>query len=179
MRRSLMLSAGLIAGLAGCSPEIFLNTEFLASLGFGQGAATLPGESPEVLVQVENRTDRTVEALLTVRTGEDDVAQRALTIPPGLPALGEAFFCPVSQLTLGDVANPNSVGAVVRLGNGGANDPVIEVEPFGVILESGINYDCGDSILFAVIPSAESVSGYQIFAFVRRSGSQTATQVGN
>ena len=179
MRRSMRIIG--LAGLAlaagtGCSPDTFLNSEFLSALGYSQGATLIPGESPEVKVQVENRTDRVVEALLTVRLAQDNVQQRTYSIPAGAK-FGEAFFCPVSQMTLGDVANTSTTGAIVRLGNGGANDPIVEVEPFGVILESGVNYDCGDAVTFSVLPSAQTRSGYQIFAFVRRSGTGSTSSV--
>ncbi|GAF86848.1 unnamed protein product, partial [marine sediment metagenome] len=51
----------------------------------------------------------------------------------------------------------------------------IEVEPFGVLLQEGINYDCGDVITFTILPSSATLSGYQSFAFIRRSGTQTET----
>jgi hypothetical protein len=35
----------------------------------------------------------------------------------------------------------------------------------------GINYDCGDGVTFAVQSSGTSSSGYQTFAYIRRSGS--------
>jgi hypothetical protein len=75
-------------------------------------------------------------------------------------------------MTLGDVGNLDATGAIVRLGGGTADDPYIEVEPFGVLLQEGINYDCGDVITFTILPSSATLSGYQSFAFIRRSGAQ-------
>ena len=45
---------------------------------------------------------------------------------------------------------------------------MIEVEPFGVLLRNGANYDCGDGVTFAVTNSGATLSGYQVFAFIER-----------
>ena len=76
-------------------------------------------------------------------------------------------------MTLGDVSNLDAAGAIARLGGGGSADPFVEIEAFGVLLQQGINYDCGDSVTFTILPSSATLSGYQVFAFIRRSGAQT------
>jgi hypothetical protein len=152
----------------------FFNPEFLQQLGVQAKAASTPGEAPSLLVEVENRTGRPIEYLLSWRQADSEVEQ----LPGVLDVDGKdglVLFCPVEELTLGDVSNTDATGAVVRLGNGGASDPLIEVEPFGVLLQEEINYDCGDSVTFAVQRSSATLSGYQIFAFIRRTGAQTGT----
>jgi hypothetical protein len=47
------------------------------------------------------------------------------------------------------------------------SDPYIDVEPFGIVLQEGLNYECGDAITFSVQRSTETLSGYQIFAYIR------------
>lgn len=164
-----------LLGLAGCGGlGSFLNPDFLTAVGLRQQAATLPGESPLVLVEVENRTARRVIAKLSVRTEADGVLQRNLDIPAG-DTIGEAFICPVTEMTLGDVGDLDAIGATVRLGDETNLDPVIEVEPFGVILENSVNFDCGDRVTFAVQTSGATLSGYQIFAYVRRSGANVVS----
>lgn len=155
--------------LAGCGSAVnLLNPDFAASLGLTQSVALLPGEAPSVLFEVENAAGRTIEAQLSWRDPEGDVVTRTMVIPAE-SKLAETVICPVSEVTLGDVGNLRSTGAIVRLGTGGANDPIVEVEPFGVLLQEGVNYDCGDSVSFRVQLSGATLSGYQIYAFIRRS----------
>lgn len=141
-------------------------------LGSGETVAYLPGEAPAIVVEMENGIDRPIEYLISWRDAEGSVIRSTGYLRPGLKD-GEVLFCPVAEVTLGDIGNLDSTGAIVRLGAGGSNDPFIEVEPFGVLLQEGINYDCGDSITFTVLRSGATLSGYQVFAFIRRSGAQT------
>ncbi|MBI5863741.1 MAG: hypothetical protein HZB38_04390 [Planctomycetes bacterium] len=167
-----LLSA--FVALGGCiTPTEFFNQEFLAQVGLSAGAANLPGEAPAVIVEVENRAGRVVEAQVTWRGPDGLVEERILVIPVDAK-VSEAVICPVDEMTLGDVSNPNATGAYVRLGNGGAADPFIAVEAFGVILKEGVNYACGDSVTFTVMPSSQTLSGYQAFAFIRRADTATA-----
>lgn len=167
----LTVFAAIAAGWAcGCTSSItgLFNKDFLNVLGVGEKAATIPGDAPAIVVQVENRTSRTIEALVSYRQGSDSVQQFTTVLPAGLNS-GQALICPVTEVTLGDVSNLDRIGALVRLGNGGENDPVIQVEPFGVLLKEGQNFDCGDSLTFTVQPSSETLSGYQTYVYIQRS----------
>ena len=159
----------IVAGAAGCAGDItnLFNDEFLNQLGVTQRAATLPGAAPAIVVHVENRTNRTIDAVVSMRLGGDDVDSFLTNVPPG-GSTGRVVLCPVTEITLGDIADLGRVGAVVRLGDGTPDDPTIEVEPFGVLFKDGANYDCGDSITFAVVQSSNTASGYQTIAFVQR-----------
>lgn len=157
----------------GClSATSLLNPELLTSLGVTARASDLPGEAPAVVFEVSNQTGRTVEFLLSWRDANNEVQQRRRTLPPG-ETFSEVVVCPASAVTLGDVSNLETVGARVRLGNGTQNDAFIEVEPFGVLLQDGINYNCGDVVTFSVQRSNATDSGFRIFAFIRRSGAQS------
>lgn len=166
----------LLAGLpfwAGCAfAEGFLNPAFLQTLGLGVTVADLPGEAPALVLEVQNDTDRVVEFRLTWRDGEGEIQERTRSLGVGAK-YSEALICPIEEMTLGDVSNLSAVGAIARLGAGQATDPFVEIEPFGVLLQEGINYDCGDSVTFTILPSSATLSGYQVFAFIRRSGEQT------
>lgn len=160
--------AGVCALPMGCGQALSIfDPAFLADLGVGSRAASLPGAAPAVLVEVENRTTRVIDVSLSWRIERDTVETLFFTIGPD-EALGEVLFCPVDEVTLGDVGDLNALGAAVRLGGEGPNDPFVEVEPFGVLLKNGANYDCGDSITFTVQPSSATPSGYQIFALIQR-----------
>src|SRR5262245_34366847 len=162
--------AALLAASGCVPPPDFDILEFLAALGFTGGAATLPGEAPAVIIELENRTGRVIEGQLTWRNSDGTVDERILVVPSDSKT-SEAVICPVEEMTLGDVSNPQATGAVVRLGDGGPTDPFIAVEAFGVILKQDINYSCGDSVTFTVQPSNLTNSGYQAFAFIRRADS--------
>lgn len=168
--RRILLAAACLAYVAsiGCIDVTGLfNDEFLTQLGLTQRAASLPGAAPAVVVQVENRTQRTIEVFVSVRLGGDNVDSFVTVVPPG-KSTGRAINCPVTEITLGDIANLDIAGALVRLGDGSAEDATTEVEPFGVLLKEGANFECGDSVTFAVIPSSQTASGYQTIAFVQR-----------
>lgn len=166
------LGMGAAALLGGCGEIV--NPDFISSLGGGDSAASIPGEAPALLVTVENRTRRTAEALLSYRDPNDQVKQATYNLIPG-SNIATALVCPIDEVTLGDVSDLRKTGAIIRLGNGGSNDAFIEVEPFGVLLQDQANYNCGDSITFAIVESSATRSGYQVFAFIQRSGITTTT----
>jgi hypothetical protein len=181
-KRRLLHLAGRMAGIAGAlwlvgcaGPTEVLNAQFLQDLGVGGTVASLPGEAPALLVEVENDTGRPIEYQLSWRDADGDV-ERFTGVLPADDKSGMMLFCPVVELTLGDVSDLTSTGAIVRLGSGGSNDPYIEVEPFGILLQDEINYHCGDSVTFAVLRSDATLSGFQVYAFIRRSGAQTPTE---
>ena len=116
-----------------------------------------------------------MEFRLTWRDGDGQIHERTGILGVG-DKYSEALICPIEEMTLGDVGNLNAIGAIVRLWSGTAFDAFIEVEPFGVLLQEEINYDCGDVITFTVLPSSVTLSGYQSFAFIRRTGAQTWTE---
>jgi hypothetical protein len=161
---------GLLAALTGGCTAL-LNQDFLAAAGFGQQAAGLPGEAPAIVIGVENRTDRVIEARLSWRDVEERVNESTYVVIERAK-LANALVCSIPELTIGDVNDRERIGAAVRLGAGGANDPFIEVEAFGRILQEGIDYACGDEITFVVIYSTNTRSGFQIIAEIKHAGAQ-------
>lgn len=161
--------AGLAGGCSGLTS--LLNPDFLAAAGYGQRAAGLPGEAPAIVIGVENRTDRVIEARLSWREADDRVNQSTYVVIER-NKLANALVCSIPEMTIGDVSDREAIGAAVRLGAGGANDPFIEVEPFGRILQEGIDYECGDVVTFVVLYSAGTRSGYQIIAEIQHAGAQ-------
>jgi hypothetical protein len=180
-KRSIRLTVGLgiLAGVLslGCAQQQFLNEDLLSALGFGSQAAELPGDAPGLLVRVENRTNRWIRVQVGYRDGDDNVETFTTTVRP-LDATGQLLVCPIAEITMGDVSNLQSSGARVYLGDNITSSaqldsmPFIEVDPFGVLLQEAINYNCGDGIVFTVQASTDSQSGYQAFAFIRRADSQ-------
>lgn len=170
-RKASIAIAGYLAALSmgGCTSGNLLNPSFLAALGGGQQAASLPGEAPVLVLEVENSTTSVIEFLLTWRDGEGEVSQRSRTLLAG-EKFAEAVICPVEEVTLGDISNLDATGAIVRLGNGNPEDPFVEVEAFGVLLQEFVNFNCGDSVTFEIRPSSATLSEFRIFAFFQSSG---------
>lgn len=152
---------------ACADPLQVFDDEFLTALNLGTRVASIPGDAPAVLVEVENRTSRFVEVALSWRTGDGEALGHVTRLQPGVK-ITDVLICPVDEITLGDVGDLTQPGAFIRLGGGGANDPFIEVEAFAVLLKEGANYNCGDAVTFTVEGSAKTLSGYQIFAYIRR-----------
>ncbi len=169
-RRQMKLAA-CAAAVMCCAcvldPASLFNEQFLSGVGLNQQAAVLPGAAPTLLVTIDNRTTRTIEAFVSYRLSGDDVDSFVSAIPPGA-STGQALVCPIEEITLGNIADLDAPGALIRLGDGTADDPVIEVEPFGVLLKQGVNYDCGDALMFAVTPSSQTRSGFRTVVFVQR-----------
>lgn len=167
-----LATTALVAGSAGCASVTsaagaLFNPDFLALAGVGSQVASLPGDAPALLIGLENRTAELIEIRVTWRDSEGNITARNKLLGTG-QKLVEAVICPVDELTAGDVGNLESIGARVIFGTGLPDDPFIEVEPFGVLLQDGANYDCGDAVTFAVVPSVNTRSGYQLFAFIER-----------
>lgn len=169
IKRSAWLTAlTMLLTVVGCvDPTALFNSEFLATVGLGGKVASLPGDNPAVVVEVENQTQNVVFMELSERDSSDSVSKREYTLQAG-QYRAEAWICPVVGVTIGDVSDLSASGARVILGNGGNSDPFVEVEAFGILLQQGINFDCGDKITFSVRPSSATKSGYQVYAYVNR-----------
>lgn len=172
------LSLALGAALLGCGAfqlTNFVNPDFLSALGLGTSVASLPGDAPGLLVSVENQTDRFIAITISYRDVNDDVQSYSSTIASGDKS-SQLLTCPVQEITIGDVSNLNLSGARVYLvdtlsdPNAISSAPYIEVEAFGVLMKTSVNYDCGDGLIFTVQPSSLTSSGYQTIAYIRRSG---------
>ncbi len=163
---------------AGCiSPAEFVNPELVSALVGGQSVAVLPGTAPGLLVWVENRTNRQAEVVISYRDANDSVKSYTTAVSAGDKS-GQMLICPVKEITLGSVSDLTQPGAHVALSENidvsvpAAAIPYIDVEAFGVLLREGVNYDCGDSLLFVVQPSGMTRSGYETIAFFRRATTQ-------
>lgn|GEM_PF-1460231 len=185
----LVLLTGLGAVVGGCGlvPQYtglfdltsLFNPELFSNLGLpliGTRVASLPGDAPGLLVAVENQTDRWVSMVVAYRDGEDEVQTYTTVVAPGDKS-AQMLNCPIKELTLGDVTNLDQPGVLLYLvenadvaGNTDILDqaPYIEVDPFGMLLLDGVNYECGDGVTFTVRANSQASSGYRTFAFIRR-----------
>ena len=181
LRRSAASTFVVFLAVVGCalvpcgclSSDSLFNATFLQQLyGGGSGNADLPGDAPAIVAEVVNETNRNVEYRFTWRDGDGQIQERSGALSPG-DSYAEMLICTIQEITLGDVSDLTATGAIVRLGDGSTADPYIEVEAFGILLQEGINYDCGDSISFRILNSSATLSGYRVYAYVNRSGLQT------
>ncbi|MEW6251540.1 MAG: hypothetical protein AB1716_12905 [Planctomycetota bacterium] len=170
------IAVGLMLALTGCGVldiSNLFNPDFLAAQT--NSVSALPAEAPGLLVWVENRTDRWVQMVVSYRDAAAAVQNYTTALAP-VEKSGQMLTCPVEELTMGDLSNLQQPGVQVFLtvpAAGGLNienAPYIDVDPFGVLLREGVNYDCGDAVTFTVQPSSASSSGYQIIAYIRRAG---------
>ncbi|MBK9120799.1 MAG: hypothetical protein IPM18_14565 [Phycisphaerales bacterium] len=184
MRKQSWIGATLVAlgawvGAVGCTEQVseLLAPGFFDLIGAGRTAANLPGDAPAVLVAVENRTSRWSQLVISYRDADQAVQTYTASVPPqGRTA--QLLSCPIGEITIGDVSNLTTAGARIYLvdsayfAGGGTFDaaPYIDVEAFGVLLRDETNYNCGDELIFTVQASSATRSGYQLFAYVRRSG---------
>lgn len=179
MRRSQLLAA--VAGVLLCGSLVggcpllgeFLNSDFSQTVRGTEQVAILPGEAPGLLVAIENQTSRWVEVVVSARYDEGAVDNYTTYLAEG-DRSAQLLVCPVTEITLGSVSDLTQAGARValvdELPEGATVDtvPSIDVEPFGVLLKEGVNFDCGDSLEFVVRPSSRTRSGYETIVFFRR-----------
>jgi len=170
------VGVALVVALAGCGTLTgFLNPDFLSALGSGTQIASLPGDAPGLLISVENRTDRWVQIMVSYRDADETVQNFTSMVAPE-DKTSQMLVCPITEITMGDVGDLSQAGAVVFLMDDVVdsgellNAPYLEVDPFGVLLREGVNYDCGDELLFTVKSSSQTRSNYQTFVYIRRSG---------
>ncbi|MCA9242759.1 MAG: hypothetical protein KDA32_02300 [Phycisphaerales bacterium] len=165
-----LLGAAVLMATVGCTGVSFFNPDFLSALGVGAGVAQLPGDSPAIVIRIENSSGRPIVFELSWRDEMGRVERRDGVLGI-VETFGEVVVCPVQDLTLGDVTDREQPGAYVLLGDGQVTDPFIEVEAFGIILQDEVNFNCGDVITFEVTSSGTSPSGYQVLARISRANS--------
>ena len=157
--------AGALGAIMGCGlggQELLvnsLNPQFAQRLGLPLSPVPLaPGDEPFLVARVLNMTDQFAVARLSWEdsTGEAFVS-RALNLTPG-SGVGLVLECDVPRLTVGDVKNVGVSGVSVVL----ANNTRIEVLPQTRALEDGIDYLCGDLVIFALVDTPLTPSGYHV-----------------
>lgn len=179
--RRLLWGAGgaLVLGalMSGCGnlTGIF-NPDFLGSLTGGATVSTVPDDAPGIVVWIDNRTSRYARAVVSYRDIDNNVRNFNVILAPG-DQTGRMLVCPVTEITLGDVADLKAPGAIIYLTDDLADNqdfadvPFVEVDPFGVLLREEVNYDCGDGLTFSVRETpGETRSGYRTRAEIQRAG---------
>jgi hypothetical protein len=128
--------------------------------------AALPGLAQVVLVTFENRLNNPVSYEITYRTVNDTIPDPLSATLDAKTQWAEAVACPVIEITVGDITDLTVSGVFVGVGGQTVNDPFVSVEPLGILLREGVNYECGDGVTFVVLESTATASGYRVLAFV-------------
>ncbi len=153
----------------GCNPNL------TQSLGGTANLPTAPGETPYVLLRMTNAiTGPTIGGLPTgapvgvnylitwrYAGGTTDMWG---TSGGGLAAtedLGVLIPCNVTVITMGDVDDLTADGA--WLAYHGALDFVQEaLQPFGKLLQNGVDFRCGDVLTFVTYNDSSNARGYSV-----------------
>ncbi len=147
---------GVAIALGGCSlASQSLNPQFMEVLGT-PFAPIAPGTAPFVLIRNINMTDeRVLFSFEWVPAGTLASAVTGFNLPPDEDG-GVLVTCPVSQITLGSLDNPNAPGALVIFDDNTRQ----EIPSLGKNLREGIDYFCGDVVIFATVRDSSTVGGY-------------------
>ncbi|HUW84624.1 MAG TPA: hypothetical protein VMZ31_17725 [Phycisphaerae bacterium] len=147
---------GVAIALGGCSlASQSLNPQFMEVLGT-PFAPIAPGTAPFVLIRNINMTDhRVLFRFEWIPAGTLASAASGFNVSAGLDG-GILVSCPVSQITLGSLDNPTTAGALVIFDDNTRQ----EIPPLGRNLREGIDYFCGDVVIFAAVRDSSTVGGY-------------------
>lgn len=170
MKRTMTLFAAIVLPLGiGCTNfqvANLLNPNFLAEVTDTTSPASLPGQARSILVTFESRLNNPTQFTISYRTLNNEIpAPFSGSITPN-SQLATAIACPILEITCGDITDLSAGGVFVGLAGQTDNDPFIAVEPFGILLREGVNYECGDGVTFVVLESQATASGYRVLAFV-------------
>jgi len=166
------LAAGLVAvcAIGGCNllsdqatqelAQDNLNPAFLAELGTPISPIA-PGDEPFLVVRCLNMTDQRVVFFPSWASVDGTLVLGAPNIGPGTD-VGFALPCaegsPVERITLGDIENPTTASAWIVFDDFTRQ----ELVPFTKILQIGVDYECGDVVVFAAVQDNTNASGYSI-----------------
>lgn len=147
---------GVAIAFGGCSlASQSLNPQFMEVLG-SPFAPIAPGTAPFVLIRGINMTNqRVLFSFEWVPAGTLATTNYGFNVAADMDA-GVLVSCPVSQMTLGNLDNPTTPGALIIFDDNTRQ----EVPPLGRNLREGIDYFCGDVVIFAAVRDTSTVGGY-------------------
>ncbi|MFQ6048680.1 MAG: hypothetical protein ACE5K7_04880 [Phycisphaerae bacterium] len=152
---------GLVAVLAGCSSGVIsdsLNPQFMEVLGT-PFAPVAPGTKPFLVLRVVNMTPLRALMTLSWQLSEDPatVGNFQFNLDSDTDS-AVVLSCPVARATLGDVQNRDATGALIILDDNTRQ----EVPALKKILLNGVDYFCGDVIIFVLMQDPSTVGGYSV-----------------
>ncbi len=147
-----------------------LNPQFMEVLGTPY-APVAPGTAPFVVIRVLNMTDHQVIFYISIEPANGEPIQPiTANVNSGFDG-GMALSCPIPRITLGDVTNRDATGALIVFDENTRQ----EIPALSKILRDGIDYFCGDLIVFAAIKDNSTVGGYSlIYGVLDGSGQPTS-----
>jgi hypothetical protein len=167
-----LLLAGLQLAVLGCNP-VFLN-----QISGGGFAPLAPGDTPYVLTHVINSSSYTIDVLLSLDVPAllgQPLTVSLTGIEPGSER-GDLEACPVNRIALGSITDQTETAISFTTDDGARVSIPSSAFPF--ILESGVNYDCGDAVLFTIIDDRNSPFLVTVIPSRVPAGTQTGSFIG-
>jgi len=120
-----------------------------------------PGDVPMILVRIENNSSADINAAnIIVDTGLAEPKTVSFPVARGTGNAGTLFQCPVLRVALGDL----DLGVAPAMTATFSDGTQVEV-PFGMrTLVEGVDYVCGDTIIFQLIDDRTAETGLRIEA---------------
>ncbi len=152
--------AALTCWAAGC-----LNPSFVNQVSSGSVTPLAPGDVPFVLVRCVNLT-RTAEIDAVVGFeapgffGYDAVTLAG--IHPNGGDVGAILPCPVASVRIGDPSAPAAPAVTVTRDDDTAYS--MPSAAFPIVLADGVNYTCGDTVIFTFVDAPSSPYGIDVSA---------------
>lgn len=146
----------LILIAAGCNP-IFWN-----QMSGGSFAPLAPGDTAFVLAHAVN--DTRVSTTVVIGFDAPTWVNQPITgtffdIEPGT-GNGILIPCPVDEIGLGPLDDPSEMALQFSLPDGG--QVTVPASAFPFTLLNGVDYECGDTVLFTIIEDQNSVFGVTV-----------------
>ena len=157
-RQAATFILGGLATILGCGvASESLNPQFMAVLGT-PFAPVAPGNAPFVVARVVNMTPENVYFNLSWEPSgaENPMTFWFTTLPDTDGAV--VLSCPIDRLTIGDTRNPSTPGALLVFDNNVRQ----EIPTLNKVLLNGLDYFCGDLVIFAVVKDSSVVGGYSV-----------------
>lgn len=164
----------VLATVLGCTNIVSssLNPQFLEVLGTPY-APVAPGTAPFVVARVLNMTDHRVLFFVSFEPTSQEPGTFTFNVDADTDS-GLVFSCPTHRLTLGDITNRDATGALIIFDDNTRQ----EIPALRKILRNGIDYFCGDLIVFAAIKDSSTVGGYSLIYGVLDGSTQPSTFTG-
>jgi hypothetical protein len=162
---------GLLLGLLGVT--IGCNPVFVNQLSGGNFTPLAPGDQGYVLLHVVNDTDFDIntnvgfdapgwinEPIFVSYNPIAAKSQRGILVP-----------CPVHEVGMGPLNDPSAVALEFTADDGG--QVTVPASAFPFTLDNGVDYNCGDTVLFTIIADRNSSFGVAVIPSFIDASTQT------
>ncbi len=156
---SLAVLAAVACWAAGC-----LNPSFVNQVSSGSVTPLAPGDVPFVLVRCVNLTRAATLSVVVGFEAPGFFGYDATTlggIHPNGGDVGVILPCPVASVRIGDPSAPAAPAVTVSKDD---NAYSMAGAAFPIVLTDGVNYACGDTVVFTFVDAPSSPYGIDVSA---------------